>query len=81
MTVMIGVSSSRIEMTFVDGMAQTLARPELPVSPLVLETVRDRVAAMGGGLQVQGEESGRLLVIEMPLVTADLAAGGNRADR
>jgi hypothetical protein len=36
---------------------------------------------MGGGLQVQGEESGRLLVIEMPLVTADLAAGGNRADR
>ncbi|HVR08336.1 MAG TPA: hypothetical protein VMW75_09830 [Thermoanaerobaculia bacterium] len=82
MTVMIGVSSSRIEMTFVDGVSRTPARPELPVSPLVLEAVRDRVAAMGGGLQIQGEDSGRLLVIDLPLVTADLAAArGNRAVR
>jgi hypothetical protein len=81
MTVMIGVSSSRIEMTFVDGVSRTPVRPELPVSPLVLEAVRDRVAAMGGGLQMRGEDVGRLLVIDVPLVTADLAAGGNGADR
>jgi hypothetical protein len=81
MRVLVGVSSSRIEMTFVDGVTRTPARPASPVSPLVLEAVRDRVAAMGGDLQIQADDSGRLLVIDVPLVTADLAAWGNGADR
>jgi signal transduction histidine kinase len=81
MRVLVGVSSSRIQMTFVDGVVRTPTRPATPVSPRVLEAVQDRVAAMGGDLNVEGDASGRLLVIDVPLVTADLAAWGNGADQ
>jgi hypothetical protein len=75
--VLVGVSSSRIQVTFVDGVAKTPERPELPVSPLALETIEDRVAALGGRLQVEGDESGRWLVIEVPLAPADLVTQGD----
>ena len=77
--VLVGVTSSRIQITFVDGVAKTPERPGLPVSPLVLETIGDRVAALGGHLQVEGDESGRWLVIEVPLAPADLVTQGNGA--
>ena len=79
--VLVGVTSSRIQITFVDGVAKTPERRELPVSPLVLETIGDRVAALGGHLEVAGDESGRWLVIELPLAPADLVTQGNGAQR
>jgi len=80
MRVYVGVTRRQIEMTFVDGLtvvpgetpsgAPALAAP--PVSPLVLEAVRDRVAAMGGRMVSGSDESNRWLAIEVPLATADL---------
>jgi signal transduction histidine kinase len=84
MRVYVGVTGRQIEMTFVDGMAQVPqgapaevpegapARAAAPVSPLVLEAVRDRVAAMGGRMISGNDESNRWLAIEVPLATADL---------
>ena len=72
--VLAGVTSSRIQVTFVDSVAKTPERPELPVSPLVLETIRDRVAALDGRLQLESDESGRWLVIDVPLAPTDLVA-------
>jgi signal transduction histidine kinase len=77
MQVVAGVTSSLIQMTFVDGVPQTAMRPAVPVGPLVAETVRDRVAALGGRLQVDSDASGRWLVIEVPLEQADLTAPRN----
>ena len=84
--VLAGVTSSRIQVTFVDSVAKTPRRPELPVSPLVLETIHDRVAALDGRLQLESDESGRWLVIDVPLaatdlVPTDLVAPGNGARR
>jgi hypothetical protein len=50
----------------------TSTRAAPPVSPLVLEAVRDRVAAMGGRMISGSDESNRWLAIEVPLATADL---------
>jgi len=76
MRVYVGVTGRQIEMTFVDGMAEVPegapARAAPPVSPLVLEAVRDRVAAMGGRMISGSDESNRWLGIEVPLATADL---------
>jgi hypothetical protein len=84
MRVYVGVTGRQIEMTFVDGMAEVPqgapaevpegapARAAAPVSPLVLEAVRDRVAAMGGRMISGSDESNRWLAIEVPLATADL---------
>jgi hypothetical protein len=74
MRVLVGVTSTRIQMTFVDGVARYGDRSAMPVSPLVYESVLDRVAAMGGRMEVDGDESGRWLAIEVPLVPADLTA-------
>jgi hypothetical protein len=74
MRVLVGVTSTRIQMTFVDGVARYTERSAMPVSPLVYESVLDRVAAMGGRMEVDGDESGRWLAIEVPLVQADLTA-------
>jgi hypothetical protein len=74
MRVLVGVTSTRIQMTFVDGVARYSERSAMPVSPLVYESVLDRVAAMGGRMEVDGDESGRWLAIEVPLVQADLTA-------
>jgi hypothetical protein len=74
MRVLVGVTSTRIQMTFVDGVARYGERSAMPVSPLVYESVLDRVAAMGGRMEVDGDESGRWLAIEVPLVPADLTA-------
>ncbi len=57
MQVLVGVTTSRILMTFADGVAQGSERPALPVSPLVYESVQDRVAALGGSMAVDGDES------------------------
>ncbi len=74
MRVLVGVTSTRIQMTFVDGVARYSERSAMPVSPLVYESVLDRVAAMGGRMEVDGDESGRWLAIEVPLLQADLTA-------
>ena len=79
--VMVGVSRSRIEVTFVNFVAKAPGRPELPVSALVLETVQDRVDALGGHLQVEGDETGRRLVIDVPLSPDDLVTQGSGARR
>ena len=80
MRVYVGVTRRHIEMTFVDGLAEVPeetpswapAPAAPPVSPLVLEAVRDRVAAMGGRMVSGSDESNRWLAIEVPLATADL---------
>jgi hypothetical protein len=79
--VMVGVSGSRIHVTFVDFVAKTPGRPYLPVSALALEAVQDRVAALGGHLKVGGDETGRQLEIEVPLSPDDLVTQGSGARR
>jgi hypothetical protein len=74
--VFIGVSHRLIEVTFEDFVTKTPGRPERPVSPLALETVEDRVAALGGRLEVKGDESGRRLTIQVPLTQDDLLPPG-----
>jgi hypothetical protein len=71
--IMIGVTSTLIEMTFHD-VPEGGTRPGLPVSAVVLEAVQDRVAARDGSLRTRHDTSGRWLVINIPLVPADLAA-------
>jgi len=80
--VLIGVSPTRIEMTFVDNVADGDAGADtVAVSPRVLEAVRDRVAAMGGTIKFRRDGSARFLVIEVPLTPADLTTrtAGNTA--
>jgi hypothetical protein len=74
MRVLVGVTRSQIQMTFVDGVARLPAGDAPPVSPLVLEAVQDRVAAMGGRMQSGTDDASRWLAIEVPLTTADLTA-------
>jgi signal transduction histidine kinase len=71
--VVAGVTSKLVQMAFIDGVPETAARADLPVSPPVLEAVRDRVAALEGTLRAARDASGRSLVIEIPLAPADLA--------
>ena len=74
MRVVVEVTGRLIRMTFADGATQTSAQAALPVSPLVAEAVQDRLAAMGGRMQFDSDESSRWLAIEVPLATADLTA-------
>lgn len=76
MQILVGVTTTKILMTFADSVAQGSGRPAMPVSPLVYESVQDRVAALGGSIAVDGDESGRRLAIEVPLTPADLTARG-----
>ncbi len=81
--VLVGVTSTQIGMTFVDNVADggpgagadggaSADGGALAVSPRVLESVRDRVAAMGGQIKFRRDEAARFLVIEVPLTPADL---------
>jgi signal transduction histidine kinase len=72
MLVLAGVTTTRIQLTFEDSVAAGGERPAAPVSPLVVEQARDRVAALGGRLAVDTDESGRRLTIELPLSQEDL---------
>ena len=74
MQVVVGVTSTLIQMTFHDGVPESGTRPGLPVSEVVLEAVQDRVAALEGSLRTGHDSSGRWLVIDIPLAPADLAA-------
>ena len=74
MRVVVGVTSTLIQMTFHDGVPDGGTRPGVPVSAVVLEAVRDRVAALEGSLRTGDDYSGRWLVIDIPLTPADLAA-------
>ncbi len=74
MQIVVGVTSTLIQMTFHDGVPESGTRPGLPVSEVVLEAVQDRVAALEGSLRTGHDASGRWLVIDIPLAPADLAA-------
>jgi signal transduction histidine kinase len=81
MRVLIGVTSTKILMTFVDAVPETAGRPAIPVSPLVLEAVQDRVAALGGRMLPDHDSAGRRLMIEVPLTPADLVTQGSGGRR
>jgi hypothetical protein len=70
MRVIAGMTPDVIHLTFIDGVPDTPERPALPVGTLVLESVRDRVAALDGSLRVDADASGRWLGIEVPLAPA-----------
>jgi hypothetical protein len=74
MQVVVGVTSTLIQMTFHDLVPDSDTRPGLPVSAVVLEAAQDRVTALEGSLRTGEDHSGRWLVIDIPLAPADLAA-------
>ena len=78
MQVVVGVTSTLIQMTFHDGVQDSGTRPGLPVGAVVLEAVQDRVAALEGSLRTGDDPAGRWLVIDIPLAPADLAAPRTR---
>jgi len=74
MRVVVGVTSTLMQMTFHDGVPESGTRPGLPVGAVVLEAAQDRVAALDGSLRTGHDTSGRWLVIDIPLAPADLVA-------
>jgi signal transduction histidine kinase len=72
MQVVVGVTSTLVQMTFHDGVRGD--RPGLPVGTVALEAVQDRAAALDGSLRSGHDATGRWLVVEIPLAPADLAA-------